>query len=51
MRVGAVVGAPFLVDGAGLEDAWEIFVGDTDGGVGLAVLQQHIVARIVLLDE
>ena len=45
------VGAEALVDGARLEDAGEILVRHADTGVGLAVLQQHVVARIVLLDE
>ena len=51
MGVRAIVGAPFLVDGTSTEDAWEEFVGDSDGRVGLAVFQQHVVARVVLLDE
>ena len=51
VAVGPKVGAPFLVDGAGLEDARQVFVGDADAGVGLPVFQQHVVARIVLLDE
>ena len=37
VRVGAVVGAPFLVDGARLEYARQILVGDADAGVGFAV--------------
>ena len=51
VRVGAVVGAPFLVDGTGAEDTWEEFVGDADGRVGLAVFQQDIITWVVLLDE
>ena len=51
VRVGAVVGAPFLVDGSRAEDAREEFVGDTDGRVGLTVFQQNVIPRIVLLDE
>jgi hypothetical protein len=51
VRVRAVIGAPFLVNSACLEDAWEILVGDTDGRVGLAVLQQYVIARIIFLDE
>jgi hypothetical protein len=51
VRVGAVVGAPFLVDGTGAEDTWEEFVGDADGRVGLAVFQQDVVSRVVFLDE
>ena len=51
VRVGAVVGAPFLVDGTGAEDAWEEFVGDADGRVGLAVFQQDVITGVVLLDK
>ena len=51
MRVGAIVCAPFLVDGTSAEDTREILVGDTDRRVGLAVFQQDIVSGIVLLDE
>ena len=49
--VGPVVGAPSLVDGTGLENAWQVFVGDADGGVSLAVLQEHIITGVVFLDE
>ena len=51
VRVGAIIGAPFLVDGSRAEDAWEEFVGDTDGRIGLTVFQQNVIPRIVLLDE
>ena len=51
VRVGAIEGAPFFVDGSCAEDAWEELVGDANAGVGLAVLQQYIIAWIVLLDE
>ena len=51
MRVRTVVSAPFFVDSACLENAGEVLVGDTDAGVGLAVLQQHIVSRVIFLDE
>ena len=49
--IRAVIRTPFLVDGTGLEDAWEELVGDTDGRVGLAVFQKDVVSRIVFLDE
>ena len=51
VRVGTVVGAPFLVDGSCAEDAWEEFVGDADGRIGLTVFQQNVIPRIVLLNE
>ena len=51
MGVRTIIGAPFLVDRTGLEDAREGLVGDADGRVGLTVFQQDIIARIVLLDE
>ena len=51
MGVGTEVGAPFLVDGTGLEDAGQVFVGDADGRVGLAILQEYVIAGVVFLDE
>ena len=49
--VGAVIRAPFFVDGAGFEDAWEELVGDADAWVGLAVFQQNVIPGVVFLDE
>ena len=51
IAVGTIIGTPFAVDVTGLEDTREWFVGDTDAGIGLAVFQQNIVARLVFLDE
>ena len=51
IAVRSEVSAPFAVDISGLEDARIGFVGDTDTGIGLAVFQQHIVARLVFLDQ
>lgn len=51
MGIGTVVGSPFLINGTCREDAGQVFFGDADTGVGLAVLQQHIVPWVILLDE
>lgn len=34
-----------------LEDTGKVFVGHADAGIGLTVLEQHVVARIIFLDE
>ena len=51
MAVRTVVGGAFAVDVASGEDAREIFLGDGNGGVGLVVFEEHVVAGAVLLDE
>ena len=51
VRVGPVVGAPLLVDGARLEHPRKHLVGDANARVCLAVFQQNIVARVVFLDK
>ena len=51
VAVGSVVRRAVADDAAGLEDAREVFVLDADAGVGLVVLQQDVVARLVFLDE
>ena len=51
IAVRSEVGAPFAVDGACLEDTWKWFVGHTYAGVGLAVLEQHVITRFVFFDE
>ena len=51
MAVRAVVGGAFAVDVASGEDAREIFLGDGNGGVGLVVFEEYVVAGAVLLDE
>ena len=48
---GAVVLAQALVDRTGLEDSRIGFAGDADTRVGLAVLEQDIVVRLILLDK
>ena len=40
-----------LVDPAGNEDAGKFLAGNTDPGIGLRVLEENVVARLVLLDE
>ena len=49
--IGAEIRAILPVYGACLKDTWELFVCDTDGRVGLSVLQQHVVSRVILLDK
>ena len=39
------------INGTRLEDSGQILLGDTDAGVGLAVFEQHIIARVVALDQ
>ena len=51
MAVGAEVLRAVADNLAGLEHLGEILAGDADGGVRLIVLEQHVVARLVLLDE
>ncbi len=46
-----VVFAVFAVDLSRLENAGKVFVRDTYGRIGLVVLQQDVVAGLVLLDE
>ena len=47
--VGTEEGSELLVYLSGLEDTGQILVGNADAGVGLAVLKQNVVARVVLL--
>src|SRR3712207_4756079 len=49
--VGPEVGAIALVDGSGLENTGEILVRHANAGVGFAILQQYVVAWVVLFDE
>ena len=51
MRVGPEERSESLVYLSRLEYARQIFVRDADAGVGLAVLEQYVVARIVFLYE
>ena len=51
MGIWTKIGAPFFVDGARLENAGKIFIGDANGRVGFAVFQQYIIARTLLLDQ
>jgi len=46
-----VISAKLLVDGTCLENTGKVFVGHADAGVGLPVFQQHVIARVVFLDE
>ena len=45
------VGAVALVDVPCFENTRKVFVGHANAGIGLAVLEQHIVAWIVFLDQ
>ena len=49
--VRTIVIAPFLIDGACLEDTRVGFSRDADAGIRLAVFEQDIVMRLILLDE
>ena len=51
MRIRAIIGTPFLVNGSCRKDARQVFFGNTNGGVGLTVLQQYVISWIILLDE
>lgn len=51
MAVGTVIGGTAQAALACFEDAGQILVGDGDGGVGLVVFEQYVVAGLVALDE
>ena len=51
MAVGTKVLSALAVDCTRLENSRQILLGDTDAGVGLSVFEQHIIARVVTLDE
>jgi hypothetical protein len=51
VRVGPIIGAQFLVDIPGFEDTREELFRDTDARVGLTILEQHVITRVVFLDE
>lgn len=51
MRIRSVECSYALVDVSCLENPWERLVGDANGRVSFAVLQQNVVFGVVFLDQ
>ena len=51
MAVRAEVHGTVAYDVPCFEDAGKVFVGHTNGRIGLVVLQQHVVMRFIAFDK
>ena len=51
VTVGSEIHGSPAIDVSCFEDTGQVFLGDSDGRVGLSVFQQDVVARLELLDE